>query len=60
MVLSAGVCLPVLLPLSVTDINYKLSLEKAKNKTAASYDDFDKLAMGNIQVPGNPFLLMLF
>jgi len=49
MVLSAGVCLPVLLPLSRTDINYKLVLERAKNKTTASYDDFDKLAMGNIQ-----------
>jgi len=49
MVLSAAVCLPVLLPLSATDTNYKLSLEKAKNKTAASFDDFDKLSMGNIQ-----------
>lgn len=53
MVLSAGLCLPVLLPLSVTDNNYKRTLEHAKNKTAASYDDFSKLSMGNIQEKSN-------
>eukprot|EP00253_Pinus_taeda_P022555 PITA_22555 len=53
MVLSAGVCLPVLLPLSVTDNNYKLSLQTAKDKTSASYDEFDKLAMGNVQTKSN-------
>jgi len=49
MILSGGVCLLVLIPLSVTDINYRTTMEQAKNKTLASYDDFDKLAMGNIQ-----------
>jgi len=59
MVLSAGVCIPVLIPLSETDINYQLiEMEQAKNKTAATtYDDFDKLSMGNIQVPSKPLSL---
>ena len=47
---SAGICLPVLIPLSATDINYRLEMEKTKNqKDAPKYDNFDKLAMGNIK-----------
>eukprot|EP01018_Ginkgo_biloba_P029931 Gb_08556 [translate_table: standard] len=50
MVLSAGICLPVLIPLSATDINYRIQMEKSKNQAnAPKYDNFDKLAMGNIQ-----------
>jgi hypothetical protein len=50
-----GVSLLILLPLSGTDMNYKLALEWEMNKTTTSYDDFDKITMGNIQVPGKPF-----
>ncbi|KAH9328269.1 hypothetical protein KI387_000377, partial [Taxus chinensis] len=52
MALSAAVCLPVLIPLSATDRNNQIQLEKeiAKNRTSVSTsDDFDNLAMGNIQ-----------
>uniref|UniRef100_A0A0C9QXW6 TSA: Wollemia nobilis Ref_Wollemi_Transcript_816_2869 transcribed RNA sequence n=1 Tax=Wollemia nobilis TaxID=56998 RepID=A0A0C9QXW6_9CONI len=50
-VLSASVlCLPLLIPLSVTDNQYEIDMEKSKNNpNAASYSDFDKLAMGNIK-----------
>ncbi|KAH9308363.1 hypothetical protein KI387_036274, partial [Taxus chinensis] len=52
LVLCAAVCLPLLIPLSATDHNNQIQLEReiAKNKTSVSkYDDFDNLAMGNIQ-----------
>lgn len=51
MVLSSVVCLPVLLPLSATDRNNEIQRQNAiaKNKTSASFDDFDNLAMGNVQ-----------
>ncbi|GLJ44443.1 hypothetical protein SUGI_0932320 [Cryptomeria japonica] len=55
MVVSSAVCLPVLLPLSATDRNNQIERQEAlaKNKTASSYDDFDNLAMGNIQQKSN-------
>ena len=40
-------CVPILLPVSITDRNFEL--QRAKNSTVGS-DDFDKVAMGNVQV----------
>lgn len=60
MVFSAGVCLLLLIPLSVTDTNYRTTMEQAKNKTSATYDDFDKLAMGNIQQESNRLWAFVF
>ena len=44
---TAVFCVPVLLPVSITDRNF--ALQRAKNSTVGS-TDFDKVAMGNVQV----------
>eukprot|EP00252_Welwitschia_mirabilis_P010620 TRINITY_DN239_c0_g1_i1.p1 TRINITY_DN239_c0_g1~~TRINITY_DN239_c0_g1_i1.p1 ORF type:complete len:737 (+),score=104.08 TRINITY_DN239_c0_g1_i1:109-2319(+) len=51
MLASGVICLPLLVPLSATDKAYAIEAQKAKakHKNYTSYDDFDKLAMGNIQ-----------
>ena len=43
-------CVPVLLPVSITDRNFEL--QRAKNSTVGS-SDFDKVAMGNVMVKSN-------
>uniref|UniRef100_A0A0D6QTR2 CSC1/OSCA1-like 7TM region domain-containing protein n=1 Tax=Araucaria cunninghamii TaxID=56994 RepID=A0A0D6QTR2_ARACU len=50
LVSASALCLPLLIPLSATDDQYQIDMEKTKNdKNAATYTDFDKLAMGNVK-----------